>query len=102
MVAGDSVGAVSSHDIHHADLALLWLSYVEGVATQIANLSSDSRREVQSVNPLDGKDILIVGVWARRIGDFGQAVGDHPGFICSSDEDGVIDLVLGTISWASL
>ena len=69
VVAGDSVGAISSHDIHHADLALLWLACVEGVATQIADLGSDSRREVQSVNPLDGKDILIVGVWARRIGN---------------------------------
>ena len=102
MVTDNSVGAVTSHDIHQADRALRRLSSVQAVATQITNLRPDSRRKVQVVNPLNGQDVLFVGVWAGWSRDDGQALGDHPGFICRSNEDRVVDLVLRAISWASL
>ena len=44
VVAGDPVDGVSSNYLDQADGALLWVGRVEDVATQVANLVSDSRR----------------------------------------------------------
>jgi hypothetical protein len=99
--AGDSVDGVSSNYLDQADGALLWVGRVEDVATQVANLVSDGRRQIQRINPLDGKNIFLVGVWAERDAVFERAVSDNQGFVSCRDKDGVFDIVLRTRAWTS-